>query len=330
MTADQVLKALEEFLALAAARFSGDSVARRPGDRVPFHWPPHPVSRDFHVTPDAWREEAWIELDGERTKVQIARTPSGVFGRSERYWNEAKGETVDEVLIGIQQGLGELFDRQTAISETLGWSGRFTASIRDLGPQEWVCLLYCPVRDIGHECIQHIESHASAGIFGPAMVRILRDKVHPWRRCAQWAVLDMFEDLPSFFPDPRDQDEAVAAIRDFIAESEDDYARAVYKAGVVLGGHICTDAAADALLSLLSAPHRIGRRSAIHAAFHLVEWRDHDRDRILNSVRAAAETETDPQLKAFATGIAADIEAQRFDHVSEPVFADELHPTASA
>ncbi|MFX8988315.1 hypothetical protein ABTN23_19740, partial [Acinetobacter baumannii] len=71
-----------------------------------------------------------------------------------------------------------------------------------------------------------------------ALLEILRDREHPMRRIAQWCVLDLFEDLPSYFPDDEGQKQAVDAMSGLLWDAEDDYARTVFKAGVVLGGHV--------------------------------------------------------------------------------------------
>ncbi|MBX3097344.1 MAG: hypothetical protein KF812_10820 [Fimbriimonadaceae bacterium] len=320
MTAEQVCEAVRAYLAPFQAN---PEPARRPGNRIAFSWPPHAVSHDFHVLPEQWTDSAILRIEDEETPVQIAHTDNGVFARSEKYWHEARGRTIDEVLVRLADGLQPLLDRQHAIADTLNWVGRFTATIRELDPASQVILLYCPDRDVGHEAMHEIEMHASTGCFGPALVEVLKDNSHPWRRCAQWCVLDMFEDLPSFFPAKEDQDAAVKAIGGLMWDAPDDHARAIYKAGVVLGGHVCTSAASQTLLGCLEAPSRVARRSAIHALFHTAEWMPELRDQILDKLRNHGATESDPLLRTFSYQIADDIEAGGVDHVVEPVFAEE-------
>lgn len=320
MTAEQVCAAVRAHLAPFQAN---PEPARRPSNRIAFTWPPHAVSRDFHVLPEHWTGTATLSVDGDSSPVQIAETEDGVFGRSEKHWHEARGRSVEEVLARLADGLQPLFDRQHAIADTLNWEGRFTATIRELDPASQVILLYCPDRDVGHEAMHEIESHASTGCFGPALLEVLRDDAHPWRRCAQWCVLDMFEDLPSFFPVESDQEMAVKAIGDLMWDAPDDYARAIYKAGVVLGGHVCTVAASTMLMECLEAPSRVARRSAIHALFHTAEWMPHLRGEILEKLRNHGSNESDPMLRTFSYQIADDIETGGVDHVAEPVFAEE-------
>jgi hypothetical protein len=317
---ERLAREIEAFIEAAAP---GGSPAVRPDHRVPFHWPPRPVSLDFHLPPGAWSERATLELDGETFPVEIARTSHGVFGRAERLWNEARGTTVEEVLDALRAGAGPLLQRQAAIAKALGRSGRFSGPIRGLDPLSVLKLLYCEDRDVAAEASREIESRASSGLFSDALVAILRDRTHPMRRSAQWCVLDMFEDLPSFFPDEARQQRAIDAVKDLMWDAEDDFARTVYKAGVVLGGHVCTPASAEAMLACLDAPSKIGRRSAYHAVFHLAEWMPDQRERIVAGLRAAAAKDPEPLLRAFGESMARDVEAGSYDHMDEPVFPDE-------
>jgi len=97
----------------------------------------------------------------------------------------------------------------------------------------------------------------------------------------------------------------------------------VYKAGVVLGGHVCDDPAAAALFHCFHAPSRIGRRSAYHASFHLAEWRPDLRSQVLERLRQAALTDPEPLLAIFADKLADDVDRGEVDHVMEPMFPDE-------
>ena len=315
---------LRKFIDQALAEGGGDPTPIKPTHRIPFHWPPHAVSADYHVLPSDWSSRTQIELHGENFDVQIAKTAVGVFGRCERLWNEARGETVEEMLEQLRNGCEPYFERQFAIARTVGRQGRYSGLLQDLEPIELVKLLYCTNRDVAHEAHTIIETRASNGAYSDALVEILRDRKHPNRRIAQWCVLDMFEDLPAFFPRTEGQNRAVDAIKGLMWEAEDDHARTIYKAGVVLGGHICTDAAANALIDCVSAPSKPGRRSAIHAVFHLNEWMPSRRGQILTKLRNAATNDPEPLLREFASDMVRDIEAGSNEHVTEPVFPEEV------
>ena len=231
---------------------------------------------------------------------------------------------MDEVVDRLRDGAAPYFARQAAISACLGRQGRFNGLVRDLTPAELVVLLYCPDRDIAQEAQLAIETNASSGIYSDALILVLEDDRHPNRRIAQWCVLDMFEDLPSFCPDPKSQSRAIDAVKTLIWSAGDDYARTVYKAGVVLGGHICTAPAAEALLACVEAPSKFGRRSAIHAVFHLAEWMPEYRERTVEALERAAKTDPEERLREFAASMARDVRSGAFDHMTEPAFPGEL------
>lgn len=324
-TVDQaeLLQSLRDTIERAVAESGGSTAPIKPGHRIPFHWPPHSVSADFHVLPSDWTGRATMVVDGESFDVQVARTPYGVFGRCEQFWNDARGESVEQMLAALAESCRPLFARQRAIARAIGMPGRYEGHIRDLGAPELLALLYCSDRDAASLARVEIESLASSGVFGPALIMILRDDRHPYRRTAQWNVLDMFEDLPSFCRTEAEQADAIQAIRDLIWSAPDDYGRTAYKAGVVLGGEICTDPAADALIACIAAPSRIGRRSAIHAAFHLAEWRPERTAEIVSALRRQSSEDEEPLLREFAGSIADDIEAGATEHMTEPLFAGE-------
>ncbi|HRI43645.1 MAG TPA: hypothetical protein PLL78_01405 [Fimbriimonadaceae bacterium] len=321
--ATRLVGELERFIDAAVAANGGRTEAERPAHRIPFHWPPHPVAPAYHVLESDWTGQAEVVIDDTRYSVRTARTPYGVFGRCESLWVDARADSQHEMLRELTRRAEPLIARQRIIGSTLGINGRYERSIGDLEPIGVMKLLYCPDRDVANEARLEIETRASSGLFGPALVAILQDRRHPHRRIAQWCVLDLLEDIGSFFPDAKSQTEAIAAIRDLIWSAEDDYARTVYKAGVVLGGHVSTEPAAEALIECFEAPSRIGRRSAIHASFHLAEWLPERRSQILTALSKRAESDPEPLLKDFAAGIARDIEGGEVDHVMEPVFENE-------
>lgn len=322
-TADEVLAYLRGFLVAASPSAAGFAAPLKPKHRVPFHWPPHPISHRFHVLAGDWKEKTTWSAHGETFPVTVARTPHGIFGRCDVLWHEARGETMEEMLVNLEQSATPLFERQFAISRTLGLESRFGGHIRDLPPADLIKLLYCPDRDVANEARTEIETHASLKVFTPALIEVLRDTRHPHRRSAQWCVLDLFEDLPSFCDTPAQQLEAVDAMKELIWSANDDYARTIYKAGVVLGGHLPDSSGNEALIDCLQAPNKFGRRSAMHGLFHVVEWHPTERQRVVEALRAAAASEPEPLLKVFAAHMADDIEASRFEHVEEPVFDDE-------
>lgn len=319
---EDLVAALVDFQVQAAAS-AGSTVAVKPSHRVPFHWPPHPISSDYHILASDWTGESTLSTDGETFAVKVARTPHGIFGKVDQLWVDARGDSEQEMLRALELASKPLFERQWAISKTLGLARRFDGHVRELAPLELLKLLYCVDRDVAHDAQVEIESHASTKIFGPALIAILLDACHPQRRSAQWCVLDMFEDLPSFFDGNDDELRAIEAIRGLIWRADDDYARTIYKAGVVLGGHVCTEASAAALISCIEAPSKIGRRSAIHAVFHLAEWMPSKREAILAALNKAGESDPEPSLQTFARSIARDIEANETEHMMEPLFPDE-------
>lgn len=314
---------LRAFLEDSVASAGGSTNAVNPGHRIPFHWPPHPVSHSFHVLASDWRGKGRIVIHNEVFPVRIARTQYGVFGRIDSLWLEGRGGDDEAMYENLAREAEPLFQRQLAIAETLGLAGRFTGSIRDLPDVDLLKLLYCRDRDVANESRIAIELHASAGIFGPSLIAILQDTKHPYRRSAQWCVLDLFEDIHSFCPTPEEEAEAIRAMRDLLWTAEDDYARTIYKAGVVLGGHIPDRHGGPVLLECLKAPSRIGRRSAIHGLFHVVEWHPESRVTVVKALEEVAAHDKEPILREYAALMARDIAAGQMDHVGEPVFTEE-------
>lgn len=313
---------LRAFIASDALRHGGPGLID-PGRREKLVWPPHSVSHEYALGAADFHQEAVVAGYGETFKVLVAETPYGFFGRCETLWNDAKGESMEEMLVALREGMEPMLKRRHAISQTLGLKWLIHQPLKYLGPLDLLKLLYCSDRDVAMESRTIIEIQASSGLFFPSLLDILSDKEHPLRRSPQWCVLDMFEDLNAFAKSEEESAEAVGRIKDLMWAAEDDYCRTIYKAGVVLGGHICTDPAADALMDLLQSPSRIARRSASHAVFHLVEWRPELRGRVVEGLKAMAQTDPEDLLRLFAASMASDIEAESHDHVAEPVFPDE-------
>jgi hypothetical protein len=223
----------------------------------------------------------------------------------------------------LASSLQPLFLRQRAINQTLEREGRFTGHLCDLEPVDLVKLLYCQDRDVASEARSEIEKRASQGIYLPVLLTILEDDRHPYRRSAQWCVLDLFEDLGSFCRTAQESAAAIESIKSLLWNAEDDYARTIYKAGVVLGGHIPYLHGGPVLLECLQAPSRIGRRSAIHGLFHVVEWMPDARTQVVEALRGVAESDPEEVLRSYAAHMARDISHGDFDHTPDVLFADE-------
>ncbi|HEY0867512.1 MAG TPA: hypothetical protein VGE01_09040 [Fimbriimonas sp.] len=314
---------LVAFIDRYVAANGGSTRARQPGHRVKFHWPPHPISYEFHVLASDWAGKASFEAYGETFEVVTARTPYGVFGRCEAIWHEDRGDTLEEMLENLRNSSEPLFQRQIATNRTLEKEGRFTGHVSELPPLDLLKLLYCDDRDVASEAKGVIESQASSRVFLPALLAVLGDRRHPNRRSAQWCVLDLFEDLPSFCEEEEGELKAVQAIKELIWDAEDDYARTIYKAGVVLGGHIPELRGGPTLMECLKAPSKFGRRSAIHGLFHVVEWIPEMQDRVVRILLEVAVDDPDPQLRDYAREMAQDIADWDGDHHPEPVFPEE-------
>lgn len=324
VTAEQLIDRLEAAVARGVAASGGSTEAVRPGDRVVFHWPPHPVSYEYHLSPSDWVEAGVVEIGGDVWDMEVARTEHGFFGRVVGLWNEARAEREEDLPELLRAGAAAWVARKEAITEALGRETPYRGPINELGSDDLVCLLYSPDRDVAYSALLNIEKRASQGVFLPAFLQILGDVRHPMRRVAQWCVLDALEDPGAFCKSPEELSSAVAAVRDLIYHAPDDYARTVYKAGVVLGGHVCNQDAADALLTCFTSPSKYGRRSAYHAVFHLVEWLPGQRHRVVHALRLAAQNDPEELLREFAASQARDIAESASDHVAEPVFPEEL------
>lgn len=295
----------------------------KPGHRVAFHWPPHPISYNYHVLPSDWRGRALVEIEGETFELRTAVTPQGVFGRCEELWIEARGETEQAMMDEIRAAAAPLFARQQAIARCLGREGRFGGHLSDLDSADLLRLLYCPDRDVASDAQIQLETRPGKPNFLEALLEIIRDAGHPHRRSAQWCVLDLFEDMPAFCLGDEDELRAIAAIKELLWSAEDDFARTIYKAGVCLGGHLPDLHGGPALMECLGAPSKYGRRSAIHGLFHVVEWHPELRDDVVAALRSTSLNDPDPLLREYAELMARDVENQMVDHISEPVFPEE-------
>ncbi|MBX3118867.1 MAG: hypothetical protein KF784_07355 [Fimbriimonadaceae bacterium] len=321
--AEQLAKDLQAYIDAYVDAHGGSTTSVKPGHRVPFHWPPHPISYKYHVLRSDWSGTSTVKMYGEEFDLQVARTPHGVFVRCDDIWHEERGETLEQATQNLIETSKPYFDRQFAIAESLGMSTRFKGHISELDPLSLMKLLYCTDRDVANEARTVIELHGSDHIFLPALLIVLNGRKHPNRRSAQWCVLDLFEDMSSFCKTQEEIDSAVAAIRSLIWDAEDDYARTIYKAGVVVGGHLPGTIGGPLLIDCLNAPSRIARRSAIHGLFHVVEWSQQMRESVVAAIRKVAKHDPEPLLREYAEAMANDIESAAFDHIAEPVFEDE-------
>jgi hypothetical protein len=319
------VRAEKEITAYAERRSSelGSTLAIKPPNRVKFSWPPHPVSYEFHVLSTEWTGRTTFERYGETFEVEVAETPFGVFGRCESLWIEAKGDSISSMVENLSEVTEPLFARQFAISRALELQNRFVGSISRLFAVDLLKLLYCEDRDVAHEAHEYIEQSHFRNSYFPSLCAILQDRTHPWRRSAQWCVLDLFEDLPTYTSSVEDERRAVEVMKGLLWDAADDFARAIYKAGVVLGGHLPHRFGGEALLECLNSPSKIGRRSAIHGLFHVVEWVPEMQDRVVRALRDHAKLESDAQLSVYSFAMADDILAGGPDHTLEPIFADE-------
>lgn len=318
----EVLKGLREFITLAAQSY-GTTEAVCPPHRSKFHWPPHPVSYEYHVLGSDWSGEATFVAHDEEFQVRVAKTHFGVFGRCDDLWNEARGESEDEMLQELAKASEPLFKRQFAISKCIGQSTRYKGDIRDLSPLNLLKLFYCEDRDVANSAHLLVEVSKNRRSYFPSLCHILKDRTHPWRRSAQWCVLDLFEDLPSFTKSEQDEVDAVDAMKSLLMDAKDDFARTVYKAGVVMGGHLPHRRGNTALLECLESSSIIGRRSAIHGLFHVCEWVPELANDVVHKLRDHGKSEPDPQLAIFSFAIAEDILRKTIDHTPEPVFRFE-------
>lgn len=301
----------------------GSTQAIRPANRVKFHWPPHPVSYEYHVLKTDWTQKSTFVRDNESFEIEVAVTPYGVFGRSQELWCEARGIDTESMLSEFSRVVEPLFQRLEAISRALESSERMKEDWKQTSPFDLLRLLFCEDRDVAHCAHEYIEISHYRKKYLPSLCAILLDRKHPMRRSAQWCVLDLFEDLPSFISSAEEEQLAIDAMKQLLWDAEDDFARTVYKAGVVLGGHLPHRFGGEALLDCLSAPSAIGRRSAVHGLFHVCEWVPQMEDRVVHALREHAKSELNPQLSIFSYAIANDIESRGYDHTPEPIFEFE-------
>jgi hypothetical protein len=321
--AERLARSLRDFIREGAPGSGVSTRAVDPGHRIPFRWPPHPVSYKYHVLTSDWRGREKVQIHGETFELQVAKTPFGVFGRSDELWLEAKGSSLGSMIAQFKKAAEPLFARQFAIAETLGQKGRFKGHVRDLPNESLLRLLYCPDRDVANEARTVIELHASQGVFLPALLEVLRDERHPLRRSAQWCVLDLFEDFGSFCKTHEEGVEVAQAMRALLWSAEDDYARTIYKAGVVLGGHLPGEIGGPVLIECLEAPSRIGRRAAIHGLYHVVEWEPAMREQVVAALGAVASSDPEPLLREYAGRMSQDIASGAVEHAAEPRFRGE-------
>lgn len=301
-----------------------------PGPREKFRWPPPSEAALFHVADTDWKGTHEVKIHGETYLVETAETPFGFFARCAALWIDAKGtslQTCSKLLVDKSR---PYFKRMEALSDVLGLSTRFKGHIKDLAPENLLKVLFCRDRDAANEARIEIEKRARTRLYSLALVEILNSNRHPNRRSAQWCVLDLFEDLPEYCRDQSEIDLAIESSQSLIWNSEDDICRVVYKAGVVLGGHLADIGGAKALIHCLNSPSKIGRRSAMHGLFHVVEWVPSLSDEVVQALRERAKTDPEPILRTYALQMAHDIELNETDHVEDPIFPEERLPVKAS
>lgn len=319
-----VLESLERFLSEEQDHRGGPADAVAPGHRRVFVWPRHSVVAQYKIKPSQFTKKKRFEIHGEAFQVEIAETPFGFFAKCEELWAEAKGDSEEQMFVNLVQEVEPLFQRQFAISRVLGLQKRYDAPIADLKPSQLILLLYCEDRDVAHKAMYEIDAHASNGLYGAALVRVIEDESHPLRRQAQWCALDIFEDLPNVLGDIP-EGKAIEAIRDLMMRATDDYTRAIYKAGDVLGDHVANDAATKVLVDvMLNGPQPFGRRSAIHGSIHLCEWLPEAKPRVLEALQQVAHNDSEPLLRSYAVATIQDI-VSGVPHGPEPSLPGDLY-----
>lgn len=294
------------------------------GPRVKFRWPPPSEAALFHVLDTDWKGTFEAKIHGETYLMETAETSYGFFARCPALWIDAKGTNLQTCTKLVIEKSRPYFNRLDAIAEVLGLSSRFRGHIKDLAPENLLKVLFCRDRDAANEARIEIEKRARTRLFGLALTEILKSEVHPNRRSAQWCVLDLFEDLPEYCRDKQEIEQAIQAMQTLIWNSPDDICRVAYKAGVVLGGHLAEVGGDCALLRCINSPSKIGRRSAIHGLFHVVEWLPNSSEETIQAIRERAKNEPDPILRTYAIQMAHDIELNETDHVEDPLFPEEI------
>ncbi len=300
-----------------------ESAALDLGPRIKFRWPPPSEAALFHVSDTDWKGTHEVEIHNETYLVETAENQFGFFARCPGLWIDVKGTNHATCIQLLQEKSEPFFQRMFSISEVLGLSSRFRGHVHDLAPENLLKVLFCKDRDVANEARIEIEQQASSRLYGLALIEILKSNRHPNRRGAQWCVLDMFEDLPEYCHSSEEVRLAIEAMKNLIWTAEDDIARVAYKAGVVLGGHLPDYQGGSTLIECLKSPSKIGRRSAIHGLFHVVEWVPSLTSEVIDAIRDMAKQEPDPLLRAYAIQMAHDIELCESDHVDEPVFPEE-------
>lgn len=323
-TPESLLAELDAFLEMERERNGGPVPALNPGHRRQFIWPRQSIAAQYNVKPTEFTRTVRFESHGEAFDIHVAETAFGFFGRCEALKAEAKGASIDGMLSNLTRELDPLFKRQFAISRTLGFSRRFDGHINELPPGAHLRLLFCEDRDVAYTAMLEIDAHAASGLYTPSLMRILEDESHPMRRSAQWCTLDIFEDLENVCRDKDEYRAAIETVRQFMKTASDDYVRAVYKAGDVLGDHVANYDALEVLEDvLLTGEQPYGRRSAIHGMIHLCEWLPEVKNRCFEALEKAAANDPDQSLRDYAKATIQDI-ARGGPHGPEPALVGEV------
>jgi hypothetical protein len=314
---------LRAWLDARAIKYKGQNEPKKPDHYTPFHWPVHPISHDYAIPKGAWNQIVSWEFHGKIFEVLVAETHQGFFGRCEGMRAEAMGASLQGMLKELKKTCEPLYQRRMEVARRLDLPEPYQGSLNDLDLLSLFKLFFANDRALAHDAANRLETGLPHAMMPHAMLEILRETQHQNRRVAQWLVLDMLEHHESYVTSEVTDADFASALRDLMWDAQDDYARTIFKAGVVLGGHMCTPASANTILELFSAPSAIARRSAMHASFHLREWMPEQEQSVLEKLALIAESDPEPLLTVYANGLRADILSGDTDHVLEPTFPFE-------
>jgi len=319
----KLAQSLREFITADCLRLPQSPNPVKPDHYIPWKWPVHPISADYRLHSADWTSGETATIDGIEYPILVTTNDFGVFGKCEALRCEALGNDHGAMIENLRMAAKPLLKRRQIVGEILALEGPYMGTIRELTTLDLLKLFYASDRAIAYDAQVQIETGPDHRLVFEACVEMLLDRKHPNRRTAQWLVLDFFEDLPSVASSPENEKIAIDAIFGLIYDAEDDFARTIFKAGVVLGGHICSQYSAERLIELTKAPSKIARRSAVHACFHLVEWLPESKQEVLTAVSLVAQIDSEPLLRTFAASIVRDIAADELDHMLEPKFEGE-------
>lgn len=314
---------LRAWLDICVIGQNGNDAPLKPDHYKPFHWPLHPISHDYAIPKEAWNQAVTWTFHGRSFEVLVATTSQGYFGRCEGMRAEATGVGLEEMLKELERTCEPLYRRRTEVAAKLGLDEPYQGSLNDLDILSLFKLFFANDRALAHDAANRLETGLPHAMMPHLLLEVLKESKHQNRRVAQWLALDMLEHHESYTNAEVTDVEFAEAIKTLMWNATDDYARTMFKAGVVLGGHMCTAASAKTILALISSPSPIARRSAMHASFHLREWMPEQEEAVLSILKQVELNDPEPMLRAYANGLQADILSGDTDHVLEPTFSNE-------